>query len=854
MNARTLHRRPRLAATVCLVAASLSARVQAQALSPARSDVALPQTQAAAIDDGTAFLVNPAGLAGVSGLELGAGWATRATTTGGQTFLGQEGDSYVVVGGDLSLAAGAGVRLVDTGAAQWRGSLASSLRLDEALSVGAAVHSAQTAIAGVDEMFWDVGVQLRPTGWLSLGAVGESLGAKTHDEAVRGGVSVRPFGEALTVGVDVRVVPGPSADAATAWATSTWTPGVAARLQWGGLGLFAGVAAQNLQAAAAGPVAVVGNAGVQIDLDHLGVAAFGGADGSSGVGGVRGRLSTASWPSVLPGAGRWLHLELGADGAPVNRHPTLVDELFGETPSGAAVLAALDELADDRSVEGLVLQLSGLDIGWGRAGELRAAIVRLRSHGKKVVVHFDVADDVAMFVAAAADRVWMSPSGALAVDGVRAEMVYVGEALRRLGFAAEAVAAGRYKSAPRAFTHDAPSPEELEVENALLDGVYDALVGAVAQGRGLKPEEVKAAIDLGGLSANEALAQRFVDALVYDDDLPTRVAEVAGRPGQPLRLERRFLDDEAKNVRWDAPPQIAFIPVQGDIRMGSSRGGFLGGDGAGADDVVKAIREAADDDAIKAIVLRIDSPGGDALASDLMWRAVMLARDKKPVIASMGDVAASGGYYVASAAHEIFADKTTITGSIGVFGLLFNAEKFAADNGVRSVEVKRGALPGPTLLRPMTEAERARMQASVDATYDRFLDAVVAGRTDKRIKKDDLRTIAEGRVWTGAQALERKLVDRHGSLVDAIKLARERAGIGEADVVAVRVITGTEGEFGGFGGVRAVARVLASTLGLNEQSAAAKAVALIVGDPDAVALAVDSEGRPLALGPGYVLR
>jgi protease-4 len=847
----------RLAGALSLVLASLLSVADpghAQALPAARSDVALPQTQAAAVDDGTALLVNPAGLGSVTGVELGGGWATRGALTGAQTTLGHEGDAYVVFGGALSMGAGAGVRLLESGATLWRGALASALRFDEALSVGASLHSAQTTIPGVDDTFWDLGIQLRPASWLSVGVVGESLGSKNVDAGVRGGVSVRPLGEALTIGLDVRAVPGPSPDAATAWATAAWTPGLAARLQWGGLAAFAGVAVQNLQAAAAGPVVIAGNGGVQIDLDHLGVAGFGGVDGSAATAGVRARASTAAWASALPASGRWVHLELGADGAPVQRDTTIFDELFGDAPSATAVLAALDDAADDPSIEGLVLQLTGLDVGWGRAGELRAALVRLRSHGKKVLVHFDSADDITMFVASTADRVWMSPSGSLAVDGVRAEMVYVGEALRRLGFAAEAVAAGRYKSAPRAFTHDAPSPEELEVQNALLDGIYDALVGAVAQGRGLKAEDVRAAIDLGGLSATEAVAQRFVDALVYADELPAKVAEVAGRPGQRMFLERRFLDDEKKSTRWEPPAQIAFIPVVGDIRMGSSRGGLLSGGGAGSDDVVEAIREAADDDAIKAIVLRIDSPGGDALASDLMWRAAMLARDRKPVIASMGDVAASGGYYIACAAHDIFADKTTITGSIGVFGLMFNAEKFATDNGVRSVELKRGALPGPTLLRPMTEAERARMQASVDATYERFLDAVVAGRTEKRIKKDELRAIAEGHVWTGAQALERKLVDREGSLIDALKLARERAGIADGEDIAVRVITGTEGELPGMGGVRAVARVLASSLGLDDASAAARAVALLVGDPDAVALAVDSEGRPLALGPGFRVR
>jgi protease-4 len=829
----------------------VSVGVRAQGVPESRSGAALVNMQAAAVDDGVALLVNPAGLAAVEGLELGGGWFVRGGRNG-TSVVSQVVDAYLATSSPFGVVAGGlGTVEIDGALPRLRASFGTAWALDTSLAVGTAVHAVEAVTPGDFDVLVDVGVQARLARFLAFGLVGEGLATKSS--SLRAGLSLRPLDELLTIGIDARVVPGSSSDAATALTTATWTPGVNARLQWGGLGVFGGVGVTNLQAVATGPIVVEGLVGLQGDLDHVGLAAFGGA-GDGPAGGLRARMSTAAWPSLLPAGGRWLHLELAPDGAQATKRRTILDTLFGESPSAGAVLAALDAAADDASVEGVVLQLPGLALGWGRAGELRAAITRLRGQGKKVVVHLDAGDDVDAFVASAADKVWLSPSGSLAVDGVRAEMVYVGEALRRLGFAAEAVAAGRYKSAPRAFTHDGPSAEELEVENALLDGVYDALVAALAEGRGLAPDAVRATIDLGGLAATEAVERRFVDAVVYVDEIPARVAALAGREGQRVFLEKGWLDAVKKTPRWDAPPRIALIPVQGTIQRGRSRSGLFDGDSAGSDDIVDAVREAAEDDDVKAIVLRVDSPGGDALASDLMWRAVMLAREKKPVIASMGDVAASGGYYVASAAHDIFVEPNTITGSIGVFGLLFNAERFAADHGIRAYEVQRGARPGPTLFRPTTEAERARLQSSVDATYERFLDAVVAGRGAERLARDDLRNLAEGRVWTGAQALERKLVDATGSVVDAIKLARERAGIDPDDVVAVAVITGSDGDLPGLGGVRAVARASAAAFGLDERAALSRAVKLLVGDPEAVALAVDSEGRPLALGPGFVIR
>ena len=821
----------------------------AQGLPDARGSL-VGNAQAAAVDDATALMVNPAGLANIQGLELQSGWLTRIGAV-----LDQHGDATVVVTGPLGLVAGGlGLQLVGTQTPRLRASIGTATALDRSLLIGGTLHSVSKVGTGSSEVFGDVGVQLRCSRFMGLGLVVENMGSSAGS-SLRAGVSVRPVGEYLTLGVDTRFIPSTGALIASI-GNGTVVPALSARLGLGGFALTAGAQLENLGAQALAPLAVEATASVDFNLDHVGATVFGGidglgVDGQRGVFGARSRASTAAWPSLLPASGRWLFLELSGAGEQARKKGNVIEELFVESPSPTRILAALDNAADDPSIEGLVLRFSGLELGWGRATELRAAILRVRAAGKKVVVHLDGGGDIDFFMASAADQIWLTPSGSVGLDGLRAEMVYVGSTLKKLGIGVEAVSAGRYKSAPRMFTHDAPSAEELEVGNALLEGAFTTLTTAVAEGRKLSVAEVRAIIDLGGLTAREALEQKVVDELVYADEIPAQVAKLVGRGGERMLLEGNWLNEVTKGARWDAPGRIALIPIIGTIQMGSSSGGLLSSGGAGADDVVAAVNQAAQDESVKAIVLRIDSGGGDALASDLMFRAVMLAREQKPVIATMGDVAASGGYYIAAAAHEIFAEDDTITGSIGVFGLLFSVGKLADDLGVRNYEVSRGALPGPGLFRGPSDDERARIQSSVDQVYEQFLDAVVRGRGEKRISKDELRLVAEGHVWTGADARTRKLVDRSGSIIDAIKLARERAGLSADEPIELAVMTGREGEMPA---LDALGTMMSQVLGVSAAQGLSAAARLLLGDPEMAAFVVDNQGRPLLVGPNIRVR
>ena len=393
----------------------------AQGLPDARGSL-VGNAQAAAVDDATALMVNPAGLANIQGLELQSGWLTRIGAV-----LDQHGDATVVVTGPLGLVAGGlGLQLVGTQTPRLRASIGTATALDRSLLIGGTLHSVSKVGTGSSEVFGDVGVQLRCSRFMGLGLVVENMGSSAGS-SLRAGVSVRPVGEYLTLGVDTRFIPSTGALIASI-GNGTVVPALSARLGLGGFALTAGAQLENLGAQALAPLAVEATASVEFNLDHVGATVFGGidglgVDGQRGVFGARSRASTAAWPSLLPASGRWLFLELSGAGEQARKKGNVIEELFVESPSPTRILAALDNAADDPSIEGLVLRFSGLELGWGRATELRAAILRVRAAGKKVVVHLDGGGDIDFFMASAADQIWLTPSGSVGLDGLRRDGV-----------------------------------------------------------------------------------------------------------------------------------------------------------------------------------------------------------------------------------------------------------------------------------------------------------------------------------------------------------------------------------------------------------------------------------------------
>jgi len=482
------------------------------------------------------------------------------------------------------------------------------------------------------------------------------------------------------------------------------------------------------------------------------------------------------------------HIQVLDLGRELERPSPLELLLGGERDPYGALLQRLREIRDDPSVSALVVRLGELPLREGRIEELRAALGSVRAR-KPVHAFLAGGGTREYWLATAAGEIYAAPASLVTLSGLASTRVFLREGLGKLGVAFEAVTVGRYKSAPEALTRAAPSEAEREMVASLLDDRFARLVRGVAEARRLPEARVRELVEEGLFTAPEALEKGLLDAILWPDQVEERVR--AAGPGGLLssrsdRSRRRAAE------RWGPRPAVAVVRIEGAIAAGRSRLDPLGGAIAGAESVTRALKAAADDGSVKAIVLRIESPGGDGFASAEIWRAVREARRHgKPVVASMGDVAASGGYLVAAGADLVVAEPSTLTGSIGVFALKADLSGLLARLGVTLASEQRGQkarIDSPA--KPWTAEERRLLERQLGRFYQQFVDGVAEGR---KLPREAVEQAAQGRVFTGAQALERKLVDRLGSLADAVALAEGRAGLSRADEAEIRRIDPRDG-------------------------------------------------------------
>ncbi|MEN8008251.1 MAG: signal peptide peptidase SppA [Candidatus Krumholzibacteriota bacterium] len=534
------------------------------------------------------------------------------------------------------------------------------------------------------------------------------------------------------------------------------------------------------------------------------------------------------------------------------------DSFWGQVRSAGEltmpeVLFSLYRAAEDERITGLVLDLRGAAVDWAKVEEIRGAVENFRDTGKPVVAYLDAGGTRDYALAAVADQVVVSPEANLMVLGISAELAFMRDTLDKLGMKADFVHVGAYKSAPERMTRSSASDANREMITSIVDDRYEALLDMLASSRGVDKDVVSGWIDQGMFDARGALKAGLVDTVMYFDEL----------------MDDRFGDEDItylSTYSLDRPKrrsteyEVAVVFITGVIMPGTSRFDNFQGKLAGSETVVEQLQSVGEDDDVDAVILRVDSPGGSALASDLIWNEIQKVQQNKPVIVSMSGLAASGGYYVACLGDSIFADPGTLTGSIGVYAGKMDRSGMYRKIGVNREFITRGK--NALLFSDeggFSDEQRELFQNQMDGFYERFLEKVAAGRG---LTRDAVHEVAQGRVWTGRQGLERGLVDGMGGLHRSLDSAKWMLGADPADKVTIvtfgeelslfeRMLLKSLREGGGLAHILGAVSGMAGTGAITKQMPVPLLAEALREDGTLAAVEL-MDGRPVAMMPFWI--
>lgn len=522
---------------------------------------------------------------------------------------------------------------------------------------------------------------------------------------------------------------------------------------------------------------------------------------------------------------------------------SLFDQVFNERPTLRSLVEAIRAAKTDSRVTGILLEPVAAPALWGKVQELRDALVDFRSSGKPLVAFVEFAGDREYVLASAANRIVLVPSGQLNLVGLASYQVFLRGTFDAIGATPDLLHIGDYKTAVNTFTEKGFTPAHREMTESLNRDAFEQVLATVADARNKSINEVRALIDEGPMLPDAALRHGLVDDVAYFDQMGR--ATGLGDAFDTIDLSHYL--QVARGARAPASAaRVAILYAVGTIVSGTSGDGSTGVT-VGSDTLAKHIRAVRNDDSIKAAVLRIDSPGGSTVASDIIWRELMLLREKKPLVVSMSDLAASGGYYIAMPGHVIVAQPGTLTGSIGIFSGKFVVGGTYNKLGMTIESVSEGKYAEMySGARPFTADERVKIEEQMQAFYDQFIEKVAVSRKSTPEQSD---AVAQGRVWTGRQAKDVGLVDELGGLDRALVIAKQRAGLaGDAPVNVVvypprKTLFEVLGSLSGAEGVRV--SMLAALLSDDERAALGA-----VRQP----MAMLRRGEPLALLPWVFVR
>ncbi len=456
---------------------------------------------------------------------------------------------------------------------------------------------------------------------------------------------------------------------------------------------------------------------------------------------------------------------------------------MNENPGLNEILKNLKKAESDQNIKGIYLDLGFVPSGISTVREIRNALVEFRNSGKFIVAYGELYSQGAYYLASAADKVYLNPDGAIEFKGLAADLFFLKGTMEKLDINMQVIRHGKYKSAIEIFTEDKMSPANREQMDAMVSGIWETLLADISASRNISFSDLNNIADkLDAFDAERALAVKLVDGLKYKDELRSELKGLLGiAEDDKIQTvsESKYTMVPAKETEKVSANKIAVVYAIGNIIDGKGDDRTIG-----SENISEAIRQARENDKVKAIVLRVNSPGGSATASEVIRREVELAVSEKPVIVSMGDVAASGGYWISASANKIFADPTTLTGSIGVFGLIPDMKDFFNNKlGITFDQVKTNEYSDfPNVTRPLTSYESMILERQIENIYSDFLTLVSEGR---KMEKSQVDSIGQGRVWSGTDAKRIGLIDEFGGLNDAIAYAAEQASVSEYNIMSL---------------------------------------------------------------------
>ena len=768
---------PRAHLALALACSLLPSVALAQVAGAPTHGVRFPNELVTGMDGAAALESNPAGLGFLDGWDFviehteaedGVGRGTAA-------LFGLRLFGPIVVGADVQLLR------PEAFADTFKGGFGIALSPSPSFSLGLAYHGLiSDDDPGLDALSaLDLGLIWRPFHWLAIGAdvhdlTTPVLHGKPIPRSYDVGFALRPGTARFTFEAEVRIN------------EDNGDSDPAARLLFDPAeGFHVGLGARLLPRGS--DLGLMTTATLGFDWARIGVESGAYVDVPAGSGeveyaGVSAGLRVTNEPRLSIGRPGGVYVDVVFDGVPSEASSPGV--LGGGRVAFTSVIAYLERLRGDDHVDGVVFRLRSFDAGWGQVEELRAAAMRLRDSGKHVYFHFAELGTRGYYLATAGEGVWVEPPGGIWLTGLYSSHLYYEKILDTIGVRAQFIKYGKYKSFPEAFTRTGPSDGADEVQGSLMDALYGQVVTAIAGARKKTEEEVRTIVDQGPYTSQAAVDAGLVEGAIYYDEMEDTLRE---RLGFPVQLRHGYLPESPLWPQWGEPDRIAVIAIEGSLVEGtSSTVPLLGMRMAGSRTIEAAIDAALGDSSVKAIILRIDSPGGASLSADHVWRKVVNAKKSKPVIISMSNVCASGGYYIAAAGDRVFADAATYTGSIGIFTGKFSVTRLFEIIGVNQVAWKRGSNADLlTFERPWTDEQSKMMYDKLGFYYRQFLEAVSKGRG---MTVEEVDAVAQGRVWLGSQALEHKLVDEVGGIHEAILAAKAAAGMDPDHPIAIRML------------------------------------------------------------------